>query len=200
MHIVIDLETTGLPCQKPSPFRGYYPYTQVSRYESSRIVSICWIVLDDDFKETVRTYHVIKPDGFSIPIESTRIHGISHDEAVNIGVSIEQVIRELHQAAKNCRYFVAHNVHFDRNVLLSELHRYNANATLNKIKYLKTYCTMKNGRPYTALRKMPKLTELYKSIHNEEMTNAHNALDDAVHCCKCYTYMMMHPTLVTSAA
>jgi DNA polymerase III subunit epsilon len=190
MHFVFDVETTGLPIMRPKPERGFFPYRFLSKYNSARIVSISWVVLDQFFRERERKYYVVKPRGFVVPEESTRIHGITHEYADLNGVHFAEVMRDLKNTVADCDHIVAHNLAFDRNVLYSELYREHAYDTIKRIQQSRYYCTMLEGQKHMRVRKFPKLAELYKYIYNEDITGAHNALHDTLHCVKCYDYLV----------
>ena len=194
MHMVIDLETTGLPDEQAKGSGGrYFPYTETVKYRNARIVSIAWIILDAELNETRREYHVIKPVGYTIPEEATRIHGISQEEAIETGLELDDVMRDLYDSICNCKFFVAHNVQFDRNILLSELSRQpSTHALMHKLRFMKTWCTMYKGRDFMKIKKMPRLAELHAHCHPAEplMKNAHNALADTEHCAMCYRAML----------
>ena len=52
--IVFDTETTGLPITKG--FNNYYSYKELEKYNSSRLLSICWQV----YKDTQSKKHLIE--------------------------------------------------------------------------------------------------------------------------------------------
>lgn len=184
-HFVFDLETTGLPVRCPR--NVYHSFKRLSKYKTSRIVSLSWIVLNDDLQETERKYFVVKPAGFTIPAEATRIHGITNEEATKTGRDLLATLREMESSFARCDKVVAHNLAFDLNILLSELYRAKMLPAISHLLKVTHYCTMMEGMKHMKVRKFPKLSELYGFLHeNTAMPNAHNALYDAVHCCECY--------------
>lgn len=189
MHFVLDLETTGLPLRCKTT-RKFFNYRWSSKYDTARVVSISWIVLNKHYQEQQQQYFVIRPKGFSIPPESTRIHNINDDFAKTSGVEFSQVHDDLMNAISNCNQIVSHNLDFDLNVLLSEVYRYDKNSPLiTKLLSMNRYCTMIQGMKMTKRNKFPKLSELYKACFDKEITNAHHALFDTIHCCECFKMM-----------
>jgi DNA polymerase III epsilon subunit-like protein len=188
MHLVFDLETTGL-LPKTQQADGVRPrissYKSISKYNKVRIVSIGWVVLDASLSEVERHYYVVKPR-VHIPISSTRIHGISNKQAKEVGVEIQEVLRKLEQSMTGCKFLVAHNLLFDKMVMLSELYRHRAKKCMDYLFKMQHYCTMLHGQKMLKCRKFPRLAELYEHCSGTPLTNAHNALEDTLHCCACY--------------
>ena len=128
---VFDTETTGLPLGSPSGWGSYWDYRMNDKYDSSRIVSIAWASIKNFDRENIDSnsdsnisHHIRYPEGFdSIP--TTHIHGISLEEALKNGTPFGYIlsIYGLADALLNADYIVAHNVKFDYNILMNELHR-----------------------------------------------------------------------------
>jgi DNA polymerase III epsilon subunit-like protein len=189
--LVIDTETTGLPTFTPS--RGFYNPRRFDKYDSSRMASVSWNLLDEKTYETVsKSDYYIKPDGFDIPPESTQIHGITTEFAEQNGVPIRVVFDALMDLFNkyNVTTLVAHNLPFDLNVSVSECFRYGYDDVANIIQNLARFCTMIQGRNILKLSKRPKLAELYRELYNEDIVNAHTAEYDTLYCSKCYVALM----------
>lgn len=188
MHFVFDLETTGLPAKKERG--GFYPFRMTSKYNTARIVSVSWIVLNSKLEEKHKMYYVIKPEGFDIPESSSKIHGITHKEAVKTGKPMHTVLKELETHLTMCDTMVAHNINFDMNILLSELYRQHQAQCIDHVFKMKRYCTMLHGQKHMQVKKFPKLSELYHYITGDDISNAHNALYDTEHCAMCYKALL----------
>ena len=69
MYLIFDTETTGLP-------RNYNaPITDTDNWP--RAVQIAW-QLHDDMGELIEHHdYLIRPDGFDIPYDAEKVHGIS---------------------------------------------------------------------------------------------------------------------------
>lgn len=190
----IDLETTGLP--KQISYNNYYSYTQTKHYDSARIVQIAVQIYELDEKTTAaarevssNTY-IIKPDGFEI--RNSHIHRISNAMAELAGIPFKDVMQLLTPELMLCDVLIAHNILFDRNVLLSELYRYDIIDLVYKINSMKYFCTSLGCRKITKIRfnasefKQPKLCELYKFLFKKEMVDAHDALADTKALVECF--------------
>jgi DNA polymerase III epsilon subunit-like protein len=185
MYFIFDTETTGLPA-RGGPLRGYFHPKLVNKYDNARLVSIAWIVLNSDLNELKRGSALILPNGFKVPEESTRIHGISHQHAVEHGKDIQSVFDELVDDLAKCKCIVAHNVWFDVNVFKSECYRSNNIECLALFDRCVKYCTMAKGKELLGLPKYPTLSLLYQELFGQSLCNAHNASYDTLHCCACF--------------
>lgn len=168
--LIFDTETTGLPKYK-DPARkapNNWPH----------LVSIAWIVVEDELVKT--EYHLIKPENWVIPEESTKIHGITQEEAMK-GKPLHEVMTRF--MSEPYDYLIAHNADFDVNVV--------TNAIMWDLKmpcptFRNVCCTMKasielckipsNYKGY----KQPKLSELYEFVMKKPVNKTlHNSLADA---------------------
>ena len=61
---VFDTETTGLPDRNKHSSTKYYPPEELNHYDSSRIVSIAWMIFNKMGEVKYSRYAVIKPDDF----------------------------------------------------------------------------------------------------------------------------------------
>lgn len=159
--LFFDTETTGLPKSREPAYKGPNNWPH--------IVSISWVLQDGDRME--RKSFIIRPNGWTIPEESTRIHGITHDRAVTEGSFLSDVMLQFLLVEHD--YIIAHNLDFDLNVII--------NACLWDLgiampDFGRRFCTMKfstdllrlplgNGRSGW---KSPKLSELYKYVMNKD--------------------------------
>lgn len=180
--IVFDIETTGLP--EKIGFDKYYHPSLTHKYDKCRIVELAYIIFDDYGNEIKRVSSIIKPDGFII--ENSHIHGITTEQAINEGKSIIYVLEQFKVDISNCKKIVAHNIIFDKTILLSECYRYNKNDIVKELEYIIQYCTMIIGRDKMKMLKYPKLIELYKYLFNHDIIQRHRALDDVLLCSQCF--------------
>jgi DNA polymerase III epsilon subunit-like protein len=182
--IVFDLETTGLP---PRTERGLPEYWRSDLYNSARIVSIAWKIMGAyPEMETVKDeYHIIKPEGFSVPPSSTAIHGITQEMAEQ-GEALPDILAKFVVDMTACQTIVAHNVSFDMSVLRSELFRLSWRDAINTSYRKDIVCTMREGKTMCKLPKIPRLGELFKVLCGKELLNAHNAQADVEACSECY--------------
>jgi DNA polymerase-3 subunit epsilon len=185
--MIFDLETTGIPKQRTENF------ADMDAFSTSRIVSIAWCVVTmegDRHIPDARTFHVIErvvlPEGFTIPEEATKIHGISQDDALQTGHTIKTVLEEFYTAARECTRLVAHNISFDVPILLHELYRQQMYEELLDLRSKMRYCTMLKAKEMLQLPKCPKLSELYTLLTGSTHTTAHTASGDVHVCAHCY--------------
>ncbi len=189
MNIFIDTETSGMVNYKNASKGSRFPrYDNLDAYDSCRIVSICWIICQND-KVIEQGYFLINPKDFTISVESQQIHGISQEEAIREGQDISNVLNTFVECVKRCESIIAHNIDFDINVILSECYRNNLLGLIDIINTKHHICTMKKGQHVMGLTKWPKLSELYEYLFHEKLKDAHNALMDTIHCMKCYNEM-----------
>jgi DNA polymerase III epsilon subunit-like protein len=185
MNIFIDTETTGLIQYKG---RKTPDFRELPLYDGCRIVSICWLVTQHD-KVVEQAYFLVKPVDFTIPKESTKVHGITQDMVEKEGESIDTILKRLEESCEKCVAIVAHNIVFDVSVILSEAFRCGRENLVTMIQSKNHICTMQKGKEVMGVFKYPKLGELYKHLYKQDMKDAHNALADTMHCFKCYVKM-----------
>ena len=179
MYLVVDVETTGLP-------GNYKSYKQLKAFENARVVSIAWQCLDEQLHVTKSVCFVVKPDGFSIPLASENIHGISMQVATRNGTCFRETAGILMNDLKRADSIVGHNLRFDVNVIRSELYRHRMHSVLHELNKKKQFCTMLMGKKTYCLPKFPKLGELYSLVTSMPMQHAHNAMFDVIHCATCF--------------
>jgi hypothetical protein len=80
MYIIFDTETTGLP----KNFNA--PYTDTDNWP--RCIQLAWQLHDENGVLIEAKDYIIKPNGFDIPFDAERIHGISTELANEIGVEL----------------------------------------------------------------------------------------------------------------
>ena len=184
-RLIFDTETSGLPYRTRA--EGY-TYTNLDHFKDARLLSISWIILDNNNNIVSKDTYYIIPDNFEISADSIKIHGLTKEFLVENGITIHELLSNLNGLFEkyNITLLIAHNISFDINILKSELYRYKYNLTLEKIKNIPTFCTMFVSQSKMKVKKWPKLADAYKYYYNEEITNAHSAESDTFHCYKVY--------------
>jgi len=175
MYLIFDTETTGLPRNWNAPI------TDTDNWP--RCVQIAWQLHDAMGNVVEHQDYLIKPDGFNIPFDSERVHGISTELALEQGIPLQEVLEKFNIALAKAKFVVGHNVEFDLNVMGCEFHRYSVDTELNNKPILDT-CTedtaellkLPGGRG--GRFKLPTLTELYQFLFQESFSEAHNATAD----------------------
>ena len=177
--LFFDTETTGLP--KDKYVGGNY---QPNNWPD--LVSISWQFFNDDELRRKETF-IIKPKGWTIPEEASAIHGISQERAEKEGISMKAVLELFKQDLTFCDMVVAHNIDFDRNVILNA-YKWRLHMDTLFWPYEKEFCTAQNSKGDLKLPsrqkvpnpkdlyKMPRLDELYEATFGEPApAKAHSA-------------------------
>ena len=183
MYLFFDTETTGLPRNWKAPVSDLNNWP--------RLVQLAWLHYDKDGNKISGNNFIIKPDGFTIPSDASRIHGISNDRAMSEGVGLQGVLNDFQNLITQSSYLVAHNMSFDEKIVGAEFLRKNMTngiATKNKI------CTMEKSTNYCKLDgpygyKWPKLSELHYKLFGTGFEEAHNAAVDITATSKCFWQM-----------
>lgn len=187
MSLIFDTETTGLPDFKGLEYGKYPDFRDLKRYDSSRLLSICWMLLDNN-RVVSCNYALITPSGFNIDEKSRafEINGISNEEIAKYGEDFEAVMRRFLLDLDKADVIVAHNLRFDKNILASEMVRNGDDCS--RLLQKEEFCTMLKGSELYNYRHS--LKELYCKFFNREFSEAHNALADVIACMKCYKEML----------
>jgi DNA polymerase III subunit epsilon len=177
IHLIFDTETSGLPLKWDAPLSDTNNWP--------RLVQLSWIVSDGtDQKEFD---FIIKPEGFTIPIEASNIHGITQERAMKEGVSLEFVIKIFDIFLFMADKVVAHNLKFDKAIVGAEYYRLGKGQKYDYCLDKKDkVCTMMDYMEQLGYTKWPKLRELYYLLFEEDIDGAHNSLVDVRACARCY--------------
>jgi DNA polymerase III epsilon subunit-like protein len=174
--LVFDTETTGLPKTRESADKAPNNWPH--------IVSISWAILNTDTNiiEKQENY-VVKPINWVIPVESTGIHGITHEYAMQHGSNLLDVINAFQSETYDG--IIAHNVNFDINVLVNAI-RWDLGLETPIVS--KIFCSMNMSRDICKLPgkygkyKSPKLKELYNYTfgHFPDESKLHGSMYDVL--------------------
>lgn len=179
-YLFFDTETTGIPKSYNSPASNTRNWP--------RLVQLAWIMTDVDGNRLSSGNDIIKPDGFLIPSDAVKVHGITTAKALQEGKPLRNVLESFMSEAKQAKCFVGHNISFDQKIVGAELCRLGIMDTISTKEGL---CTMKAGTDYCKIPgyfgyKHPKLQELYKKLFGVEFKDAHNAMSDIEATEKCF--------------
>ena len=183
MYLIFDTETTGLPKRWDAPI------TDTDNWP--RCIQIAWQLHDDMGVLIEHQDYIVKPEGFNIPYDAERIHGISTELAIEQGVALSEVLEKFNTALAKAKFIVGQNVGFDVNIMGCEFHRFNVESDMAKMKVLDT-CTevtaellqLPGGRG--GRFKLPTLTELHQYLFGEPFAEAHNATADVEATTRCF--------------
>ena len=114
MYLIFDTETTGLPKSWNAPM------TDTDNWP--RCIQIAWQLHDEMGNVLEHNDFLVKPDGFNIPFDAERIHGISTDLAVEKGIPLEEGLQIFNEALQKTKFIVGQNLEFDINIMGCEFH------------------------------------------------------------------------------
>jgi DNA polymerase-3 subunit alpha len=183
MYLIFDTETTGLPKNWSAPL------TDSDNWP--RCVQIAWQLHDAMGNLIEHQDYLIQPNGFNIPFDAERVHGISTELAQKDGIPLAEMIEKFNQALSKTKYIVGQNLSFDLNIMGAEYHRAGIQSPLNSMPILDT-CTettaallkLPGGRG--GKFKLPTLTELHQYLFNQPFAEAHNATADVEATTRCF--------------
>ncbi len=184
MYLIFDTETTGLP-------RDWnLDYTHSDNWP--RMVQIAWQLHDDMGNLVEAKDFLVRPEGFNIPFDAERVHGISTELATQAGEPLDFVLKAFHEAVNKSNFIVGHNVKFDINIMSAEYYRQNPEPPFILDKPILDTCTEKTaslckipgGRG--GRFKLPTLSELNHFLFNQSFAEAHNATADVEATTRCF--------------
>ena len=183
MYLIFDTETTGLPKRWDAPI------TDVNNWP--RCIQIAWQLHDEMGKLIEHQDYLVKPEGFNIPYDAERIHGISTELAQADGISLSEVLEKFNIALSKAKFIVGQNLGFDVNIMGCEFHRMGVNSPMSLMPVLDT-CTevtasllkLPGGRG--GKFKLPTLTELHEYLFHKPFAEAHNATADVEATTRCF--------------
>ncbi|PIB28861.1 DNA polymerase III subunit alpha [Maribacter sp. 4G9] len=183
MYLIFDTETTGLPKRWDAPI------TDTDNWP--RCIQIAWQLHDAMGNLIEHQDYLVKPDGFNIPYDAEKIHGISTALAEQEGVPLGEVLEKFNAAMAQTKFIVGQNVGFDVNIMGAEFHRMNVDNPLQDLPVLDTctehtaeLCQIPGGRG--GKFKLPTLTELHEFLFKEPFAEAHNATADVEATTRCF--------------
>lgn len=183
MYLIFDTETTGLPKRWDAPI------TDTDNWP--RCIQLAWQLHDDMGNLIEHQDYLVKPDGFNIPFDAERIHGISTELALERGIPLREALEKFNTALNKTRFVVGQNIGFDINIIGCEFHRIGLRSPLSNLPVLDT-CTevtaellkIPGGRG--GRYKLPNLTELHQYLFGTPFAEAHNATADVEATARCF--------------
>ena len=183
MYLIFDTETTGLPKRWDAPI------TDTANWP--RCIQIAWQLHDDMGQLVEHQDYLVKPEGFNIPYDAERIHGISTELAEAEGITLAEVLEKFNIALGKAKFIVGQNLGFDVNIMGCEFHLMRVDSPMASMSVLDT-CTevtanllkLPGGRG--GKFKLPTLTELHEYLFNVPFAEAHNATADVEATTRCF--------------
>ena len=183
MYLIFDTETTGLPKRWDAPI------TDTDNWP--RCIQMAWQLHDALGNCIEHQDYLVQPDGFNIPYDAEKIHGISTELAQEQGVPLTTVLEKFNEALSKTKFIVGQNLKFDLNIMGAEFVRAAIANPLQELPVLDTcteqtasLCQIPGGR-YGKF-KLPTLTELHDYLFNVPFDEAHNATADVEATTRCF--------------
>jgi DNA polymerase-3 subunit epsilon len=168
--LCFDTETTGLPSFD-------LPADDPSQ---PRICSIAMTVKGNVTPGLYEYYWKIKPDGWTVPDEVSKIHGLTTELLMQEGEPIGIVLENFCGFYDSVDQLIGYNISFDLKLLRGELRRlgmedrYGTKLVRDIMKECTPVCRIPGKRGY----KWPKLSEAVKIILGRDHFGAHDAMAD----------------------
>lgn len=174
MYLIFDTETTGLPKKWDAP------HTDVDNWP--RLVQLAYQLHDGTGKLIKAQNIIVKPEGFTIPFNAEKIHGISTKRALDEGHPLEEVMADFAEAVSKAEVLAGHNIKgYDIPLMGAEFIRTGIESELMTTDLADTmtdtteFCQLPGrGSKF----KPPKLVELYEVLFGEKFADAHDAAYD----------------------
>lgn len=191
LKLVFDTETTGLPLFKEPSEDPRQPH----------IVQLAASLVDEDTRTEVAAIDVIiRPDGWTIPDDVAKVHGITTEIALARGIDEAVALTAFYQLwlqANGGR--IAHNQQFDERIVRIGLLRYMGEKHAETWKAGASECTAILATPIMNLPstakmlaagfnkpKTPNLGEAVQFFTGRPLVNAHSARADVDGCAAVY--------------
>ena len=188
MYLIFDTETTGLP-------RDYNaPVTDLDNWP--RVVQLSWQLHTANGKLLSAQDHIIQPEGFTIPFNAEKVHGISTKRAQEEGLPLAEVLTKFNKDLSRTEVIVGHNIDFDINITAAEFIRANIDNSLLQTQKVDTkdastdFCKIPGGRG--GKYKWPTLSELHEKLFGVRFDGAHNSAYDVDATARCFFGLVQH--------
>lgn len=176
--LIFDTETTGMVKWKKPPEDPTQPH----------LIQLGMLLVDTrKWTPMARCSSLVQlPEGASIEPEAYKAHGISEQQCKEFGVESLVVCSLFNQMCMRADVIVAHNMSFDRTVMLASLFRLGGKPERMSDKRL--ICTKETSTGVLKLPgkygdyKWPTLAEAYAHYTGRELEGAHDALVDTEAC------------------
>ncbi|UII32484.1 DNA polymerase III subunit alpha [Fulvivirga ulvae] len=185
MYLIFDTETTGLPHNYSAPI------TDLDNWP--RLVQIAWQLHDNKGNLLSSQNFIVKPEGFTIPYNSEKVHGISTKRALEEGHPLEEVLNIFSKDLEAAQVVIGHNIDFDNRIVGTEYVRVGQSdqghglQEKNKIDTAEVsteFCQLQGG--IGGRLKAPKLIELHEKLFGSKFNDAHDAAYDVDATAKCF--------------
>ncbi|XOD69211.1 MAG: DNA polymerase III subunit alpha [Flavobacteriales bacterium AspAUS03] len=186
MYIIFDTETTGLPQDYNAPI------TDTNNWP--RMVQLAWQCHDASGDLIEVQSFIVKPEGFDIPFNAMKVHGITTDRAQQEGHELHFILDRFEKSLKQSRFLVGHNLEFDTKIVGCEFVRTGRDTlqlqktTIDTKEESTDYCALLGG--LGGKFKWPTLTELHQKLFGDSFSSAHNAATDVEATARCFLKLL----------
>lgn len=195
MILAYDTETTGLPLfRQPS-----------THPDQPHLVDVAGLLFDEAGTLIDSFDAIVRPSNWVISAEVAKIHGITHERAMDEGIAEQDALDALLALHARAIVRVAHNEAFDQRIIRIALHRYRGQADIDNWAAARAFCTCEATNPICRIPptqkmraagfgsrfKNPSLAEATRHFFGEELEGAHRARPDAAACARLYFHL--HP-------
>jgi len=203
MFMCFDTETDKLPGEKLINGKKYKDFNNVN------LEQISYILFNyTDINKITKTYNSYVNYLNEELERNFRVNEISHItlEQIKNGKLINLVLDDFYNDVKNIDIIIAHNARFDVELMKNLALRYHKFPLYNKLKNINIFDTMAYGgnigvslinKPHIKLEKLYEIVlknnkniDVNEIITDENIKTKHEALDDTLHCYRCFLYLL----------
>lgn len=169
LRLFYDTETTGIPDWSNPSDAPHQPH----------LVELAAIAVCPNTREIVHSMSVIvRPDGWAIPADTTAIHGITTERALDVGIPEAEAVSMLLVMAGACDRRVGFSEQFDARMLRIALKRYRPEH-VDPWKAFPAECAMRQTQKAFG-GKWSTLGDAYQRACGKTLEGAHSAYADTV--------------------
>jgi DNA polymerase III subunit epsilon len=197
MYLAFDTETTDLP----------RPHLDLEHPAQPHLLQFAGILFDRHGVELDRLTTLVRPGPTALlSSHAFTAHGITLEKAFHLGMDSLEVFRWFASRAIRASCIIGHNVQFDLQIMAIVAAK--AQQCDWKV-HCSTFCTMAHSAPLVNLPptprmiaagrfqpKSPTLTECMDHFFGEELTHAHDAVEDVKACIRIFHHLTMSHKLV----
>lgn len=195
MYLFFDTETTGRPKSMKASVKDLDNWP--------RVIQLAWSLRDAEGNVIKERCQLIKPEGWTVPVEKFWIdHGYSTEKNMAEGSPMYYELAHFIDAVHRSQLLIAHNMDFDLPIMSAEMVRYNVRAQ----KKVPKFCTMKSTTNIVKAPgarggyKWPNLSELHHFCFGKGFDGAHDALADVSAMARCFfqlkSFNLIHPPTI----
>ena len=186
MYLIFDCSSIEKPKSYTAPFSDTEAWP--------RMLHLSWIILDKDLKPTSDQDYIVQPDGFAITPEIAKKCQLTEEDIAKRSQPLETALQAFAESLAKAYYVLAHNLHFNENILAAEFLRKGIDHTLFR---KDRYCLMQESTFFCKLPsktggfKWPTLSELHAIIFQKAFSPPNNARADVIASARCFKALKM---------